>query len=38
MGNDSPGPLSSELKAAFWKKRESGWHGTPVVYDNDAEE
>jgi len=26
------------LKAAFWKKRESGWHGTPVVYDNDAEE
>jgi len=38
MGNDRPGPLSSELKAAFWKKRESGWHSTPVVYDNDAEE
>jgi branched-chain amino acid aminotransferase len=38
MGNDRPGPLSSELKATFWKKRESGWHGTPVVYGNDTDE
>lgn len=32
MGNDRPGPLSSQLKAAFWQKREAGWHGTPVDY------
>ena len=32
MGNDRPGPLSSQLKATFWKKREAGWHGTPVDY------
>jgi branched-chain amino acid aminotransferase len=38
MGNDRPGPISLELKAAFWEKRESGWHGTPVAYDNDTEE
>jgi branched-chain amino acid aminotransferase len=37
MGNDRPGPLSAKLKAAFWKKREAGWHGTPVVYGNDTE-
>jgi branched-chain amino acid aminotransferase len=33
MGNDRPGPLSSRLKATFWKKREAGWHGTPIDYD-----
>jgi branched-chain amino acid aminotransferase len=37
MGNDRPGPLSSKLKATFWKKREAGWHGTPVVYCSDTE-
>ena len=33
MGNDRPGPLSSRLMATFWKKREAGWHGTPIDYD-----
>jgi branched-chain amino acid aminotransferase len=33
MGNDRPGPLSSRLKATFWKKREAGWHGAPIDYD-----
>ena len=37
MGNDRPGRLSLRLKEVFWKKREAGWHGTPVEYaDGDA--
>ena len=32
MGNDRPGPLSLMLRATFWRKREAGWHGTPVDY------
>lgn len=33
IGNDAPGPISQLLRETFWRKRESGWHGTPVTYD-----
>jgi branched-chain amino acid aminotransferase len=32
MCNDRSGPISIQLKAAFWKKRESGWNATPIDY------
>ncbi|SNB71996.1 branched-chain amino acid aminotransferase [Arboricoccus pini] len=33
LGNDRPGPISATLRETFWKKREQGWHATPVNYD-----
>jgi branched-chain amino acid aminotransferase len=30
LGNDRPGPLSMQLKDAYWRKHEEGWHRTPV--------
>jgi branched-chain amino acid aminotransferase len=33
MSGDKPGPVSVKLKDLYWKKREQGWHATPVVYD-----
>ncbi len=33
MGNDRPGPLSSRLKDAYWRKHAEGWHSTPVRYE-----
>lgn len=33
MGNDRPGPLSGRIEAAFWEKRKTGWHATPVDYE-----
>lgn len=32
LGNGGPGPLSSRLRELYWRKREQGWHGTPVQY------
>ena len=32
LGNDRPGPVSTKLKALYWKKHEEGWHATPVDY------
>ncbi|WP_192355397.1 aminotransferase class IV [Mesorhizobium mediterraneum] len=32
LGNDRPGPISAQLRAAFWEKRKNGWHATPVSY------
>jgi branched-chain amino acid aminotransferase len=32
LGNDAPGPISELLRDTFWRKRESGWHGTPIDY------
>lgn len=32
LGNDRPGPISAQLRAAFWEKRKKGWHATPVSY------
>jgi branched-chain amino acid aminotransferase len=34
MANDRPGPISTKLKALYWKKHEEGWHATPVNYDD----
>lgn len=31
LGNGAPGLLTSQLKSLYWKKREAGWHGTPVA-------
>lgn len=33
LGNDRPGPVSSRLRETFWRKRQEGWHATPVDYD-----
>ena len=33
MGNDAPGPLSQQLRDAFWQRRAEGWHATPIDYD-----
>lgn len=30
LGNDRPGPISSALKSAYWKKHEDGWYRTEV--------
>ncbi len=32
LGNDRPGPISSNLRETFWEKRRQGWHATPVDY------
>lgn len=32
LSNDRPGRISVLLKDAFWKKREAGWHATPIDY------
>lgn len=31
LGNGAPGLVTSELRALYWRKRESGWLGTPVA-------
>jgi branched-chain amino acid aminotransferase len=36
MGNDRPGPISSRLRETFWKKRDAGWHATPIDYSGAA--
>jgi branched-chain amino acid aminotransferase len=33
LGNDRPGPVSSKLRQAYWDKRRTGWHATPIDYD-----
>lgn len=32
IGDGRPGPVTWRLRDLYWKKRESGWHGTPVDY------
>ena len=32
MSGDKPGPISVNLKNLYWKKREAGWHATPVKF------
>ncbi|HEY5701134.1 MAG TPA: aminotransferase class IV [Gammaproteobacteria bacterium] len=32
LGNDRPGPISSQLRELYWKKHDEGWHATPVDY------
>ena len=33
IGTGTPGPVATRLNDLYWSKREAGWHGTPVVYD-----
>jgi branched-chain amino acid aminotransferase len=30
-GDGRPGPVSSALRAEYWRRREAGWLGTPVI-------
>lgn len=34
VGDGSPGPVTQRLSGLYWSRREAGWHGTPVVYDD----
>ena len=31
VGDGAPGPVTERLKALYWRKREAGWHATPVT-------
>jgi branched-chain amino acid aminotransferase len=33
LGNDRPGPISSNLRETFWAKRAAGWHATLIDYE-----
>lgn len=33
VGEGVPGPVTLRLKQLYWSKREAGWHGTPVDYE-----
>lgn len=33
VGDGTPGPLTTRLREAYWRRKEEGWHGTPVAYD-----
>ena len=33
VAEGTPGPVTLRLRDLYWKKREAGWHGTPVEYD-----
>jgi len=30
VGDGTPGPVTRQLRNLYWRKRETGWHGTPV--------
>ena len=36
IGEGAPGPVTLRLKALYWSKRETDWHGAPVDYDVSA--
>jgi len=31
VGDGAPGPVTRRIQAEYWKRREQGWHGTPVA-------
>ncbi len=33
LGNGRPGPLTTRIRDAYWRKHEQGWYATPVDYD-----
>lgn len=35
LSNDSPGPISRDLKDLYWKRHDEGWMATPVDYEGD---
>ena len=38
LGDGKPGPLSTQLRALYWQKREAGWLGTRVTDLLDAKQ
>ena len=36
LSNDSPGPVSRQLKELYWQRHEEGWMATPVDYTDTA--
>ncbi|MBI3992939.1 MAG: aminotransferase class IV [Candidatus Lambdaproteobacteria bacterium] len=32
VGEGKPGPLTTRLNDLYWKKKEQGWHATPIDY------
>jgi branched-chain amino acid aminotransferase len=32
MGNDRPGPVSTQLRQHFWDRRAAGWHATKIDF------
>jgi len=32
VGGGQPGPVTLRLRQLYWKKKEEGWHGTPIDY------
>jgi branched-chain amino acid aminotransferase len=32
LSGDRPGPISTRLREAYWRKHEEGWHATPIDY------
>ena len=32
LSNGAPGPVSRQIKDAYWRKHAEGWHLTPVAY------
>jgi len=35
LGNGAPGPVTTRIRDAYWRKHEQGWHATPVDYTDD---
>jgi branched-chain amino acid aminotransferase len=33
IGKGVPGPVTSRLDGRYWTRKEQGWHGTPIRYD-----
>jgi branched-chain amino acid aminotransferase len=32
IGDGKPGPITNQLNASYWSKREAGWYATPIDY------
>ena len=32
LGDGLPGPITTRIRDAYWRKHEEGWHATPVDY------
>lgn len=37
LSNDSPGPISRDLKDLYWRRHDEGWMATPVDYGKPVE-
>ena len=36
LSNGRPGPISTRLRALYWRKHADGWHATDIDYDEEA--